>query len=39
VTLGTIEIPAAGKATLSVRPVADGWKPFNLRGLTLKPVK
>jgi alpha-L-fucosidase len=39
VTLGQIEIPAAGKATLSVRPVAEGWKPFNLRGLTLKPVK
>jgi alpha-L-fucosidase len=39
VTLGQIEIPAAGKATLAVRAVADGWKPFNLRALNLKPVK
>jgi alpha-L-fucosidase len=39
VTLGQIEIAAAGKTTLAVRAVADGWKPFNLRGLMLKPVK
>ena len=39
VTLGEIEIPAAGKASLAVRAVADGWQPFNLKSLTLKPAK
>jgi len=37
VDLGRIEIPSAGKTTLAVRPVKDGWQPMNLRSITLKP--
>jgi alpha-L-fucosidase len=39
VKLGTVEIGRAGKASLAVKPVKDGWKPLNLSTLTLKPVK
>ncbi|MBV9469069.1 MAG: alpha-L-fucosidase [Abitibacteriaceae bacterium] len=38
VDLGTIEIPTAGKVSLMIKPVADGWQPFNLRSIQLKPV-
>ncbi len=34
---GRIELPA-GRCTLTLRPVRDGWKPFNLRSVTLAPV-
>ncbi len=37
VDLGTIEIAAPGKTALTIKPVTDGWKPFNLRTLQLKP--
>ena len=41
VKLGTVEISAAGKAVLAVRPVKDGWHPINLKviRLTLAPDK
>ena len=35
---GSFELPAGG-ATLTVKPVAEGWQPMNLRSLTLQPVK
>ena len=35
--LGTLEIHAAGKATLAVRPVSDDWHPLNLKSIRLKP--
>jgi alpha-L-fucosidase len=35
VKLGVVDIPAAGKVTLAVRPVKDGWQPMNLKGLRL----
>jgi len=35
---GTLEIPAAGTVTLTVKPVADGWSPLNLKSITLKPA-
>jgi len=35
---GTLDL-AAGSVTLTVRPVADGWQPMNLRSVTLQPVK
>jgi alpha-L-fucosidase len=38
VAAGTLEIGAAGKATLSVKAVAAGWKPMNLKGIGLKPL-
>jgi len=38
VTLGTVEIGRAGKASLAVKPLKDGWHPLNLGALTLKPV-
>ncbi|MDB6068160.1 MAG: putative glycosyl hydrolase [Pedosphaera sp.] len=38
VTLGIVDIPAPGKATLSVHPVKDGWQPMNLKTIRLKPV-
>ena len=39
VNLGKIEIPAAGKASLTVKAVNDGWRPLNLRSLMLKPAE
>ncbi|MCX6908994.1 MAG: DUF5010 C-terminal domain-containing protein [Verrucomicrobia bacterium] len=39
IKLGTIQINAAGKASLTVKPVKNGWQPFNLSALILKPVK
>ena len=35
---GTLNIGQAGLTTLTVRPVADGWQPMNLRSLRLLPV-
>jgi alpha-L-fucosidase len=37
-TLGEIEIPA-GKTTLVIRAVKEGWRPFNLTTLSLSLVK
>ena len=39
VELGTIEILAAGKASLAVRPVSAGWQPMNLKSIGLKPAQ
>jgi hypothetical protein len=39
VDLGTLEIPTAGKAALSVKPVKTGWQPMNLRAIRLKPAR
>jgi alpha-L-fucosidase len=36
--LGNIEIPSAGRTTLSVRPANDGWQPMNLKSVHLIPV-
>jgi hypothetical protein len=38
VKLGVIELPAAGKAILAVRPVKEGWQPMNLKAIRLEPV-
>ncbi len=39
IALGKIEIPAAGKASLSVKAVREGWQPVNLKSITLTPLK
>ncbi len=39
VNLGRIGIPVAGKTTLEVRAVPEGWQPVNIRSVTLVPVK
>ena len=39
VDLGTIELNAKGKASLTVKAVKKGWRPFNVRSITLKPAK
>ena len=39
VTLGTLTVPEAGSAFVSVHPVVVGWQPMNLRSLTLTPVR
>jgi alpha-L-fucosidase len=39
VQLGLLTIPAAGKASLTVRPVAQGWQPMNLKAIKLTPIK
>jgi alpha-L-fucosidase len=36
--LGALDIPSAGKVTLAVRPVKDGWHPLNLKTIRLNPV-
>ncbi len=36
VTLGTVEIAAPGTYTLQIKPVTDGWQPFNLANLDFK---
>jgi hypothetical protein len=38
VDLGTVEVPAAGKTSLSIRPIPDGWQPMNLRSVELVPL-
>jgi alpha-L-fucosidase len=35
---GSLELPT-GSVTLTVKPVADGWQPMNLRSLRLVPVE
>lgn len=37
-SLGELEIKSTGKQSLSLRPVADGWSPINVRNVTLRPV-
>lgn len=38
VELGTVEVSAAGKTTLAVRPIPEGWQPMNLRSVELAPL-
>lgn len=38
IEVGQIELPA-GKHTLTVKPVKDGWQPVNLKSLDFTPVK
>ncbi len=38
VEVGMVEVPAAGKTSLAVRPVPDGWQPMNLRSVELVPL-
>ena len=38
ISLGQVRLQP-GKATLCVRPVTDGWRPLNLKSITLTPVK
>ena len=35
---GVLEISTPGKISLSVKSVAEGWQPINLKSLTLKPA-
>jgi hypothetical protein len=35
---GELELSKPGNVTLSVKPVAEGWHPMNLRSLTLEPL-
>jgi alpha-L-fucosidase len=37
--LGKIEIPSAGKTSLAVKAVREGWQPVNVKAITLVPVK
>ncbi len=37
--LGTLEITAAGKTSLAVKPVREGWQPINLKTVTFQPVR
>lgn len=39
VEVGTMEIATPGKTSLQVRAVRDGWKPLNLKSLTLRPIE
>ena len=36
--LGTLEISAPGHITISIKPVAEGWQPINLKAIRLKPA-
>ena len=36
---GTLEITNTGSHTLTVKPVAEGWQPMNLKSLLLQPGK
>jgi hypothetical protein len=38
VELGVVEMPAAGRSTLAIKPIAAGWQPMNLRMVRLKPA-
>jgi hypothetical protein len=38
VEIGTVEVPAAGKTSLAIRPVPEGWQPMNLRSVELVPL-
>jgi hypothetical protein len=35
---GTLDL-AAGPVTLTVKPVADGWQPMNLKSIQLRAVE
>ncbi len=39
VTLGQLTVELAGEVELAIRPDARGWKPINLRSVTLKPTE
>ena len=39
VPVGTLTIGAAGKATLAVKPVVEGWQPINLKSIDFAPAK
>ena len=39
VVLGVIDLAKPGKTTLSVKAVAAGWQPLNLRSIKLAPAK
>jgi hypothetical protein len=39
VEAGTVEVTATGRASLSVKPVKEGWHPVNLRAIKLRPAK
>jgi alpha-L-fucosidase len=39
VELGMIDIPSAGRVSLAVHPVTDGWQPLNLKSIKLTPIK
>ncbi|OPZ01962.1 MAG: hypothetical protein BWZ10_03397 [candidate division BRC1 bacterium ADurb.BinA364] len=36
---GKLDISSPGSHTLTVKPVAEDWRPMNLRALTLKPAR
>ena len=38
-TLGTVNIPATGKATLSVKGIPEQWHPLNLKSIRLVPAE
>lgn len=38
VTLGRLDLAKPGEYSLAIRPAAAGWKPINLRSLTLRPA-
>jgi alpha-L-fucosidase len=38
IELGEMEIAEAGKVSLAVKPIKQGWQPFNLKSITLKPA-
>jgi alpha-L-fucosidase len=38
IELGEVEIAAPGQTTLSIKPLAAGWQPMNLRWVRLRPV-
>ena len=37
VKLGTLELSSAGKATVTLHAVKDGWQPLNIKAVRLKP--
>jgi alpha-L-fucosidase len=39
VKVGVVNLPAAGKVAIAVRPVKEGWNAMNLKALRLKPAK
>ena len=39
VTLGTLDLAAAGKTSLRIKAVAAGWAPFNLKTIKFQPAK
>jgi len=39
VPVGTLGIGAAGKTTLAVKPVVEGWQPVNLKSIDFTPAK